>query len=71
MNMQHIGPNGKPVSWKEIEGIKNKVLKHNQAPANVFRVSEDWGETEEGRSRATLQENSTDKHSNTLTIIIS
>ena len=58
-NLQHIGPSDKKLSWKEIEAIKSKAVKHCQALANVFRMREDWGEKEETRIRHTLNENST------------
>ena len=37
---QQIGPNDRQLTWKEFNGVKDTVYKHNTAVANLFRVGE-------------------------------
>ena len=58
MGDEHVGKD-KLVTWKFVEETKNLVKKHMTAMVNMFQVSKEWGQGEEGRIREALKQQKT------------
>ena len=49
----------KEISWDDVTVIQNEVICHSKALCNVFKISNQWGEKEEARTRRAMAEKST------------
>ena len=49
----------KEISWDDVTTIQNEVICHSKALCNVFKISNQWGEKEEARTRRAMAEKST------------